>query len=61
METATHGGARPGAGRPRTKSLSADELRLLARLLAQSSYAEEYADTAVRLEELAQAGGARAI
>ncbi len=58
---AAHGGARPGAGRPRTESLDTGELRMLAHLLAQSSYAAEYADTAAKLEKMAQAGGARAI
>lgn len=58
---AMHGGARPGAGRPRTKSLDVDELELLLKLLTESPYAAEYADTAAKLEKMVQAGGARPV
>lgn len=50
--TYTHGGTRPGAGRPRTDTLDAGELRLLLHLLEESSYGAEYADTAERIRRM---------
>lgn len=44
-----HGGQRPGAGRPRTETLDAGELRLLLKLLSESAFSAEYADTARKL------------
>lgn len=47
------GGARPGAGRPRTESLSAPDLRFLAELVDSSPYATEYADLLGTLRRMA--------
>jgi hypothetical protein len=43
------GGARSGAGRPRTESLDAPECRFLADLVGRSLYAKEYADLVNKL------------
>jgi hypothetical protein len=47
------GGARPGAGRPRTESLSAPDLRFLAELVHTSPYATEYAELLDTLRRMA--------
>ncbi len=47
------GGARPGAGRPRTESLSSPDLRFLAELVQTSPYAGEYADLLDTLRRMA--------
>ncbi len=47
------GGARPGAGRPRTESLSAPDLRFLAELVDSSPYATEYAELLGTLRRMA--------
>jgi hypothetical protein len=47
------GGARLGAGRPRTESLSAPDLRFLAELVDSSPYASEYADLLETLRRMA--------
>jgi hypothetical protein len=47
------GGARPGAGRPRTESLSAPDLRFLAELVQSSPYAGEYSDLLATLHRMA--------
>ncbi len=51
MET-NWGGARSGVGRPRTETLDIGELTLLLKLLTQSAYAKEYADTAEKLSRM---------
>lgn len=47
------GGARPGAGRPRTESLDAEELTFLAWLVNDSAYAAEYADLVDKILRIA--------
>jgi hypothetical protein len=46
------GGARTGAGRPRTETLDTGELALLLKLLTESPYAGEYADTIAKLQRM---------
>jgi hypothetical protein len=48
------GGARTGAGRPRTETLDTGELALLLKLLTESPYAGEYADTIGKLRRMAE-------
>jgi hypothetical protein len=48
------GGARTGAGRPRTETLDTGELTLLLKLLMESPYAGEYADTIGKLRRMAE-------
>jgi hypothetical protein len=48
------GGARPGAGRPRTESLSAPDLRFLAELVESSPYASEYSDLLSKLFRMSE-------
>ncbi len=50
---ANWGGARPGAGRPRTESLNAADCRFLADLVGRSLYAREYADLVEKLARMA--------
>ena len=50
------GGARPGAGRPRTETLDAVELSFLADLLEQQGAAdgEDYSLTVAKLRRMAE-------
>lgn len=47
------GGARPGAGRPRSESLDAEELTFLAWLVNESAYSAEYADLVDKMLRIA--------
>jgi hypothetical protein len=53
LERRSWGGARPGAGRPRTESLSVPDLRFLAELVDTSPYATEYAELLDTLRRMA--------
>lgn len=48
------GGSRPGAGRPRTEILTADELLLLAQMLSNSLYAAQHRELVQKLQGMAQ-------
>jgi hypothetical protein len=51
------GGARVGAGRPRTESLDAEELTFLAWMVETSAYSNEQADLTSKLLRMADRVG----
>ncbi len=57
LEERGWGGARPGAGRPRTESLDESELTFLAWMVDGSAYANEQAELTSKLLRMADRVG----
>lgn len=53
LQAQTWGGARPGAGRPRTESLDEAELTFLAWMVETSAYSDEQAELISKLLRMA--------
>lgn len=57
LESRAWGGARPGAGRPRTESLDETELTFLAWMVDSSAYSDEQAELTSKLLRMADRVG----
>jgi hypothetical protein len=57
LESRSWGGARPGAGRPRTESLDEAELTFLAWMVDGSAYSNEQAELTSKLLRMADRVG----